>query len=277
MRANYKFSNRQELRRNRILRNRHRGGRCFIIGNGPSLNSQDVSSLANEITFACNFFNLHPLCEVLRPRYYCIADPLSFAPVPGTADIVSDRAAWFGDILQKIPDVEFFVPLWAKSIIEERGWLKNRPVWHVAFGGSSTEAGHAQSALHRPITLGQGTIPALAIPTAIYMGFSTIYLLGCDCDWWVSNLAQGAVTAEHKHFYSKNPFIPYQGSFADLELESQFLSLHQHFKSFRLLKEHADKRSIKIINLTRGGLLEAFPRERFEDVVPQRESNAINM
>lgn len=34
--------------------NIHKGKRCFIVGNGPSLNKIDMSKLRNEITFGCN-------------------------------------------------------------------------------------------------------------------------------------------------------------------------------------------------------------------------------
>src|SRR6185295_12690269 len=38
------------LKRNEIFRDRHKGKRCFVIGNGPSLKNQDLSLLADEIT-----------------------------------------------------------------------------------------------------------------------------------------------------------------------------------------------------------------------------------
>src|SRR3989337_1536843 len=36
------------------LRNRYRGERCFIIGNGPSLGRMDLSPLRSEKTFGAN-------------------------------------------------------------------------------------------------------------------------------------------------------------------------------------------------------------------------------
>ncbi|MBT5400103.1 DUF115 domain-containing protein [bacterium] len=36
------------------LRDVHKGKRCFIIANGPSLNNVDISKLRNEITIGCN-------------------------------------------------------------------------------------------------------------------------------------------------------------------------------------------------------------------------------
>lgn len=36
------------------LRNKHKGQRCFVMGNGPSLQQMDLSPLANEITIGAN-------------------------------------------------------------------------------------------------------------------------------------------------------------------------------------------------------------------------------
>src|SRR5712692_1717642 len=49
------------IKRNEIFRDRHRGQRCFVIGNGPSLKDQDLSPLANEITLVTNSFYVHPI------------------------------------------------------------------------------------------------------------------------------------------------------------------------------------------------------------------------
>src|SRR5690349_18838408 len=48
------------LKRNEVFRNLHKGRRCFIIGNGPSIKDQDLSPLANEITLVTNSFHVHP-------------------------------------------------------------------------------------------------------------------------------------------------------------------------------------------------------------------------
>lgn len=64
--ARYRYHNRIVLARNGLRevpghkaiikswRNKYRGRRCFVIGNGPSLNRMDLSPLKNEITIGCN-------------------------------------------------------------------------------------------------------------------------------------------------------------------------------------------------------------------------------
>ncbi len=53
------------------FKNLHKGKRCFVIGNGPSLNQLDLSLLKKEITFGCN--NIH-LMKDFKPKYWCISD-----------------------------------------------------------------------------------------------------------------------------------------------------------------------------------------------------------
>jgi hypothetical protein len=54
------------------FKNIHEGKRCFIIGNGPSLKTEDLEKLKNEYTFAANkiyvVFDETDWC----PTYYCI-------------------------------------------------------------------------------------------------------------------------------------------------------------------------------------------------------------
>lgn len=50
-------------------------GRCFIIGNGPSINEQNLTLLTDEFSFVSNRFVLHPHFDNLKPNFYCISDP----------------------------------------------------------------------------------------------------------------------------------------------------------------------------------------------------------
>lgn len=57
------------------LRNKHRGGRIFVIGNGPSLRMEDLTALQGEVTIACNRIYLAFDATPWRPQYYCVSDP----------------------------------------------------------------------------------------------------------------------------------------------------------------------------------------------------------
>ena len=81
------------------LKDRHRGGRCVIVANGPSLNGMDLSFLRHEITIGLN--KIHLGFERFRfyPRYYVAVNPKvvqqSLEPIRALncAKLISARAA----------------------------------------------------------------------------------------------------------------------------------------------------------------------------------------
>ena len=50
---------RNNLSKLKSLKDSHKGKRCFIIANGPSINSMDLSVLKNELTIGMNRIYLH--------------------------------------------------------------------------------------------------------------------------------------------------------------------------------------------------------------------------
>lgn len=55
------------------LRDAYRGGRCFVLGNGPSLSAHD---LTKEKKFATNMFIPHPQLNEVAVNFFCVSDPL---------------------------------------------------------------------------------------------------------------------------------------------------------------------------------------------------------
>jgi hypothetical protein len=260
---------------NQALRHRHRDRqRCFVLGNGPSLKQQDLRPLKNEIVIACNFFNLHPQCAEIAPRYFCFADPNTFFLGTHNEQFGIKRSEWFKDISAKVPTAEFIVPVEAAPAIEQHGLLSGHKVWYVAAYGSSTRLGWAKSDLTRPIPQGAGTVTALSIPAALFMGCSTVYLLGCDCNWWVANLAREDFHGQVQHFYDHNPFAARESNLKDFGLEMELRDLSDHFGSYRVLREHAAQLGARILNAGRGGILDAFERINYEEIVSQLNSAA---
>ena len=56
--------------------NIHKGKRCVIIGNGPSLNKLDLTKLKNEITFGVNAIYTNMDNMGFLPTYYVVEDIL---------------------------------------------------------------------------------------------------------------------------------------------------------------------------------------------------------
>ena len=81
---------------------------------------------------------------------------------------------------------------------------------------------------------------------AVYMGFKTIYLLGCDCNY---ELPKG-------NFIEHGAIVPNKGI-----LGNRLIYLHHEFRKF------ADSNHVEVYNCTRGGMLEEYPRKTLEEVL----------
>lgn len=80
----------QLLEPNRIFAQRHKGERCYILGTGPSLASQDLAALSGETLFTVNqgFLQLQETGH--KPTYAVVIDECYFAP---------DMANYLSDLL----------------------------------------------------------------------------------------------------------------------------------------------------------------------------------
>src|SRR3546814_14889175 len=58
-----------------LLRERHRGERCVLVANGPSLNTMDLSFLRNETVIGTNKIYLGFERFDFYPRYYVAVNP----------------------------------------------------------------------------------------------------------------------------------------------------------------------------------------------------------
>ena len=63
------------LSKNIELKDRHKGRRAFIVGNGPSIKRQDLKLLKNEISFFVNRAFVHEDYAIIKPTYHIFIDP----------------------------------------------------------------------------------------------------------------------------------------------------------------------------------------------------------
>jgi len=244
------------LKRNERFRDCHKGQRCFVIGNGPSLKEQDLSPLANEITFVANYFHLHPIISAAwQPAYYCLSDPAYF---DGREPIESIR-----DIVAKIRSASFFVPHHASNFLNTSKALPDDRTYYVGMcGGLENEFSEIPDLT--TVIPGAQTVVQLAIMVAMFMGCTRIYLMGLDHDW----LTQCGVT---NNFYSKDS-VRNQPAATDWNYKSLMEAVTTIWHVYEMHQKIATKHGIKIINVTHGGFLDVFERARYEDVIAEPES-----
>jgi hypothetical protein len=241
------------IKRNEIFRDRHKEQRCFVIGNGPSLKHQDLSPLKNELTLVTNSFYLHPIIgESWQPDYYFLSDPQYFG---GEVDLKE-----FSNLTAHIQAAPFFVPHYARDFLLETAALPAERTYYVAAFGGAEDIWRAKPDLAR-VMPGAQTVVQLAIMAAMYMGCSPIYLLGLDHDW----LAHGG---EHLNFYSgQDVDTQPDGNLPGWTYEDMMNAMLTMWSVYKMLHRMGQSEGIEIINATRGGFLDVFPRGDYEHLV----------
>jgi len=244
------------LARNARFADCHKGRRAFVIGNGPSLATQDLSPLTGEITFVMSGFWKHPEIERWQPTYYCLFDPLFF-------DGSAAADAFLVEIRKRVTQSTFFFPLGAEQSGTVARILSGERTFYVATAGPWCRGWIGKTDLTK-VTDTPQSVSQLALMAAIYMGCSPIYLLGLDHD----ELAhRGAL----RHFYrglggmEAHPHL--RVSLSDYSYRDVIEPTLRLWRGYESLNAVARSRGIRIVNATAGGFLDVFERQPFEDVI----------
>lgn len=219
----------------------HKGERCFIVATGPSLTLEDLSLLRNETTFGMN-----SICRIYektdwRPTYYGIQDIFVYPQMKDVIDRYyanADNVFVSDELAEKyhLPGNFIQYPFNSAYHLYDQHFYK----FYSKFSGNA----------YAEVYDGYSITYSL-LQIAVYMGFKEIYLLGADC-----NYKKG----------EKNHFVE-SGHYDRLE----YLNHDKMITGYQASKEYADSHGIKIINCTRGGMLETFERMNLEDVLKERK------
>lgn len=241
------------LRKNRALNNRHAGERCFILATGPSIKKQDLKLLRGETCIALSNFFVHQDYRVIKPSYYCVAG--YHQPISKTA-----WTEWLGEMASATDNAIMFFSLSDREDIERNGLFSRREIHYLQYANWSKISG-GELDISRSVPSPQ-SVTIMALEVALYMGFKNIYLLGCDHDWMLHLDTSQHFYEENQHALVRAGYDEWAG--VDLELQCQsYVLLWQQYKE---LGRIARGKSIYIFNATAGGLLDVFPRVRYESL-----------
>lgn len=241
------------LARNVRFRDMYVGRRCFVIGNGPSLNKQDLTPLANEMTIVMNHFHRHPILEQWQPTFYCEADP----PINYTTEQIELRKS----LLSKLDPQGFFLRMEMKTMVENHNMFPLEKTYYVKMVHKSLTERTVPD-LTKPMPGARDT-SILALMLALTLGCSPIYCLGLDYDW-LSHRSQ------HRHFYDVCYPVEERADRDDLGSYSYLHLIEMSrtaWRSHQALLEIAQRRGQKILNATEGGFLDVYPTVPFADAM----------
>ncbi|HEV7298782.1 MAG TPA: N-acetylneuraminate synthase family protein [Tepidisphaeraceae bacterium] len=251
------------LEANRALRNCHAGERCFIVATGPSIKQQPLHLLKGEQVIGVSNLFVHKDCNTIKPAYWCVA--------PYHAPITEDGwQTWLGEMAAGTAGATMFFGLADRERNERGGHFDDRAKHYLGLGTGlwDTMAAHGVD-LTRPLQSPQG-VTIMALYAALYMGFSEIHLLGCDHDW-ILHLNQST------HFYDEKEHALNRGGYNEWfngGIDEYFKDYQVLWRQYRMVKQLADERGVRILNATAGGLLDVFPRVKFESLFDRSLADA---
>jgi len=244
------------LQQNREFQKLHSDRRrCFVVGNGPSLKSQDLRPLANEIVVVANSFFQHPDHRQINPTYYCVGDRQFVADQPNSI-------GWLRELETALPKTTLFVVPEGRFTFGKHGLFKHHRVRHIDHVRMARKPEQVRIDLTRPLNVGYSTGTAFSIPLALYLGFREIYLIGFDANW-LADVNHGSI-----HFYETNKYFPHFDRTAaeGANMETQLSSISLEFASHRLLRDSAKLMGSQIFNATNGGWVDVYPHVRYESL-----------
>jgi len=155
----------------------HKGEKCFIIGNGPSLNKMDLSLLGDIEKFGLNKIHLLFNRVNLDLSYHVAVNPF----------VISQSHEEFNRL-----ECESFV-----SYLPSRGLFNNAE--HVNFIFTEGGVRFFQEDI-TGVTSEGGTVTYVALQLAYYMGFQEVFLIGVD-----HNFVCNGKPNEEQHLEGKDP------------------------------------------------------------------------
>ncbi len=221
---------RESRKRLAALKDIHKGERCFIIGNGPSLRATDLTKLRNEFTFGLN-------------RIYLLFPELGFTTTYFLSmnDLVIEQCA--AEILA-LPIPKFLT--W-----RSRRFLSPTRDTHFLYT-TYTGPKFARDVSGR---LWEGaTVTYVALQLAYHMGFEKVILIGVDHNFVTKGDANKTITSQGD---DPNHFAP---NYFGKGFKWQLPDLETSERAYRMAKAAYEADGRQVLDATIGGKLTVFPK-----------------
>lgn len=221
---------RASVRRLAALKDVHRGQRCFIIGNGPSLKKTDLSRLRGEYTFGMNrIYLMFPELGFTTTYYLCVNDL-----------VIEQCAADIHNLT--IPK---FLSWRARRLVQP---TEDMMFLHTTYTGPR----FATDVRGR---LWEGaTVTYVALQLAFHMGFEQVILIGVDHNYTTQGKPNTTVVSQGddpNHFHTGYFGAGFRWQLPDLATNE---------RAYALAREAYRQAGRQVFDATVGGKLTVFPK-----------------
>ena len=230
------------------LKGKYKGKRCFVVCNGPSLRTEDLTKIHNagDISIAMNMIGRICKDTPWRPTFLNNTDACNYLRK-------NKKDSQNTECTYRIMTPDRYLNSFSRKgklmfirLDGNRKYLDN-PKFEID--------------ITRPFpSIGTTTYECLEI--AVYLGCSDIYIIGCDMSYKVNLNRDGSITyndAGRDHFYASE-----KEAAASTKLRPN--STWQLEIAYEAAAKASLENGYNIKNATRGGKLEFFPRVDFDSL-----------
>ncbi len=227
------------------LKDKFKGHRCFIVGNGPSLNSMNLNLMKNDYVFVSNSFYLKFEEIEFKPAFFTVEDHLVAEDNKFEIEAIRGVTKFYPiDLRQTLKfDVDTIYVNFPRAYVNPKS---------VSFPFFSTYA------LDK--VFWGGTVLYMSIQLAAFMGFDEIILIGVDLTYSIPDdvMQKGSVLTscsdDVNHFDKR-----YFGTGKRWHLPET----DRMQKAFSTAYLNLKKNKVRLVNATLGGNLKDIPRVDF--------------
>jgi hypothetical protein len=224
------------IKRLKGLKDTHKGERCFLIGNGPSLRRTDLSRLKNEFTIGVNRFYLAFPELGFHTSYYLVLN-----------DLVVEQSA--NEI--RALEMPVFVSWRARQWIEP---APNRMFLYTTYTGRK----------FAPDVSGRvwegGTVTYAGLQLAFHLGFKQVILIGVDHSYSAQGKPNETVVSQGEDVDHFHPGYFGKG------VRWQLPDLASWEWSYQLAKSHYEEAGRQVLDATIGGKLQVFEKVDYDSL-----------
>jgi len=244
-------TNENQNRALRSFKDKYKGQRIFIIGNGPSLNKINFEQLKGEFTFGVNRINLLYDRTDWRPTFFTVND----------WEVGPDNAAEISTHTKS----HIFIPKRFEGMPHTEGSTIYSSINALQEDDFSWDA-------TKGLVMG-GTVLTLPIQLAAYMGFNPIYLIGVDVSYQVKSevVQSGKVIADNQ----VKQFLESTADDDPNHFDPRYFGKGKKWHNpnpdkmkdgFSNMWRNLSKKNISLLNATIGGQLDSIPRVEFDSL-----------
>ena len=247
-------------------------GTITLLANGPSLKSI-VPFLTTDERFkhtdfiVLNYFPNEKVFWELKPKFYCLADPMFFG--------VSHKENEVKNLFKNLNNIDWNISLFIPKYFGKKRFLQysnlNNPNIKILEINSIPYDGFPQLRNYlykKGVTMPQiGTVAHLAIYASLNLGYEEIKLYGVEHTFLDSLCVneKNQLCNKDKHFYDNEevelkPILKNDSINEVWKISDYLYGISLMFKGHDLLADYAKYLDVKIINCTKGSMIDSYER-----------------